>query len=281
MADRNEPEGTGEDAAPAPKPKRIKVPKPSGGSPPVGAIVGWALAIAAIAVAFIFFNKYTALNKALQEAAGPQPRGAAGEQAGAGADTEPVNIDDWQADAQEVVYDIGKFTANTADGGAAQLNVSLLMSSYYREFEWQAYSAEQKNYEEQLKLYLEQKAGIGKEDEKKSKEEHACGPAGVVVAAYSPTLAQHGAPKEEAPALLEPPVEPLRPLTRMEVELKKQDAKVRDIINEQISLRTKADLVSEAGRRQFKQAIIDALSEAIEPHYGTILDVYLKEIVTV
>jgi flagellar basal body-associated protein FliL len=276
--ERDEAEGQ-----PAPKPARPKrsLPKPSGGGggSTIATVLGWAIALAALAAVFMLYKQVATLKQAVAGSQGPTPRGAAAE--ANAAPTEPANVDDWQADAQQVTYELGKFTSNTADGRHAQMEIALLLESYYRQEEWDAYNAQMTIYEEKMKAYLDQQSGVGAEGDKKKKKkgEEAVYRPGVIVASYAPvTLAAEG---EAAPvAAAEPPTKPERPLTRMEVELQKEDAKVRDIVLEQINLHTATDLTSADGREAFKKAIIDKLNLELPQHVGTVLDIYFRALVT-
>ena len=272
--------------AKAPKVKVPRLPKPAGGGGGGNAatIIGWALALAALVAVFLLFKQVSALKQAIGEAEGPTPRGA--QEAGAEGATEAVSIDDWQAEAQEVVYELGKFTANTADGQHAQMEIALCVESYYRQQEWEAYSAQMMQYEELMKAYLEQQSGKHEEGKKGKTEDAGLAPPdaseqqGVINASYPQVVpAQHGKKAEEVKPL-EPPVEPIRPLTRMEREIMKQEAKIRDTIIEQINLKSAAELTSAEGRVMFKKAMIDALNNALPRHVGTVIDIYFRDLVT-
>jgi len=280
MADVERDDAEGQPPA---KPARAKrsLPKPSsgGGGSSIATILGWAIALAALVAVFLLFKQVGALKQSVAEAQGPTPRGVAGGKGAA--TTEPANVDDWQADAQQVTYELGKFTANTADGRHAQMEIALLLESYYRQEEWDAYSAQMTQYEEKMKAYLQQQIGPVEEEGKKKKKKaaEAAYRSGVIVASYAPvTLAAEG---EAAPApAAEPPTKPERPLTRMEVELQNEDAKVRDIVIKQINLHTATELTSEQGREAFKKAILDQLNTALPQHVGTVLDLFFRALVT-
>jgi flagellar basal body-associated protein FliL len=273
MADLEHEEQSSKPAkAPRPKPQ---LPKVGGGGGNIGMIVGWALALAALGAAGFLFTQVSALKKTVAENAGPLPRGAAEGAAEAEA-TEAANVDDWQEDAQQVTYELGKFTTNTADGRHAQLSIALRLESYYRQEEWDAYAGQQRAYDEQMKAYLEQQKGLGQTEEGKGKGKE--GEQARAKPAYTPA-AMHSAPKEEAKPL-EKPVEPERPLTRLERALMEDDAMVRDTFIKQINATASSDFISETGKAAFKQAVIDALNAELPSHAGTILDIYFKDLVT-
>ena len=197
---------------------------------------------------------------------------AAGEE---GAEGKSHSVEDWTLDAAVVDYDLGPFTANTADAGHfAKMNIWAHIESYYERDVWDAYEADLEKYKEERQFYFDFKSGkvdaSGKEIKKKKGEQ-------ALVNGRFILAAEGGEKKIAAPEL---PEEPARPLTVMEEQIKEHEAEVRDAINAQINSHTAADLTSVEGRDMFKKAVIDAINQKIDSHYGTVIDVYFKDLVT-
>lgn len=259
----------------AEKPKRVPKPKPvktgSGGGSPVAA-VPWIIALAALGMCIYLFMQMNALSNKLKTDTGPKPKGVAGTQAEGQdqANGESKSVEDWTLDAATVDYDLGPFTANTADAGHfAKMNIWAHLESYYERDVWEAYKSDLDKYEKARKAYFESKSG--ESDKKKKKGEQAMVNGRFILASES---------KEKAAEPPKMPEEPARPLTVMEEQLKEHEAEVRDKINAQINSHTASELTSIEGRDAFKKAVIDAINQAIDPHYGTVKDVYFKDLVT-
>jgi flagellar basal body-associated protein FliL len=264
----------------AEKPKRAPKPKPvkasSGGGNPAAA-VPWVIAVAALAMCGYLFMQMNTISNKLKTDTGPQPKGVPGAQAGGeeGAGKGGLSVEDWTTDAATVDYDLGPFTTNTADAGHfAKMDIWAHIESYYERDVWDAYQADLIKYQDERQNYFDFKAGkvdaSGKEIKKKKGDQAALNGRFI--------LAAEGGEKAVAAPTM--PEEPVRPLTVMEEQLKEHDAEVRDAINTQINSHTAADLTSAAGRAVFKKAVIDAISQAIDIHYGKVTDVYFKDLVT-
>jgi flagellar basal body-associated protein FliL len=265
----------------AEKPKRVPKPKPvkasSGGGGGPAAVVPWIIALALLGMCIYLFMQMNALSTKLKTDAGPLPKGSpeaqAAEQKGAGGSGQ--SVEDWTLDAATVDYDLGPFTANTADPGHfAKMDIWAHLESYYERDVWEAYQADLDKFKTARQDYFDFKSGkvdaTGKEIKKK-KGEQAMLNGRLILAA------EGGEKKVEAPKM---PEEPVRPLTVMEEQLKAHEAEVRDAINAQINSHSAADLTSLAGRDAFKKAVMDAINKVIDPHYGTVKDVYFKDLVT-
>ncbi|MCH7471749.1 flagellar basal body-associated FliL family protein [bacterium] len=177
-----------------------------------------------------------------------------------------------KSEPQDVIYELGAFTANTADGSHAKLDISLAIESYYTLDEWDAYQNQLAQYEVDRKFYLDYQAGKVDVHGEPLEGNHARGRSGLI-------LAQHGAPAKtvEPPEM---PAMPERPLTQMELELDDRYVVVRDLIIEQINLHSASELTSAEGRESFKTAVIEALNALIDDKYGEIKDLFFKELVT-
>ena len=259
----------------APKPKRVARPrvKTSSGGGGQTAVFPWIIALAALGLSGYLFLQLGALNKRLQGDTGPKPKGQTEAEGGA-AQTGGAGVFDWRAEPEAVDYEMGMFTANTSDGRAAKMDLWLRIESYYVEQEWAAYVAQKETYEKALTQCFGRVAGTLDETGnpvKKKKGSQASLNGRFILAA------EGGEVKVEP---LKMPEEPLRPRTVLEQELIRQQPLVKDVVIEQINTHTAAELTSAAGKTAFKKAIIDALSAAIDPHFGTIKDVFFTDLVT-
>jgi hypothetical protein len=260
---------------PAPKPKPVKASGGGGGGP--AAIVPWIIALAALGMCGYLFMQMNAISNKLKTDTGPKPKGSPEAQAEQkdGAAEGGQSVEDWTLDAATVDFDLGPFTANTADAGHfAKMNIWAHIESYYERDVWDAYQADMESYKVALKQYYDFKAGkvdaTGKEIKKKKGEQAMLNGRFILAA-------EGGEKKAEPP---KQPEEPARPLTVMEEQLKEHEAEVRDAINAQINNHSAADLTSLEGRDLFKKAVIDAINQKIDSHYGTVKDVYFKDLVT-
>ena len=164
------------------------------------------------------------------------------------------------------------------------MRISLRIESSYRQDEWEAYMAQMKAYEDDREIYYGIKSGkidpVTKKPVKKKKGEEASLNGKFIPgsARAEVIMANEGAAKPAEPLAM--PEEPVRPLTVMEQVLKKQDSQVRDAIYAQINSHSAAELTSAEGREAFKQAVIEAINTVIDRQYGTVKDLYFKELVT-
>lgn len=276
-------------AKPRRAPKAPRAPRPAGAgsgmSPAL--IVPWIIALAALALCGYMFMQLSGINAKLKHDTGPLPKGSPEAQAAAAEEEQPVeNVHDWIAGAKDVDYQLEPFTANTADGRVAKLSIVLRLESSYRQDEWEAYTSQMQAYEEERELYFGIMSGkidpVTKKPVKKKKGEHAQA-AGRFILAAAPgaVVVPASGGGEAAPA--EPPQmpqEPVRPLTVMEQALKQQDSQVRDAIYTQINSHSAAELTSVEGRAAFKQAVIEAINGVIDRQYGSVKDLFFKELVT-
>lgn len=243
--------------------------KPAKAKPalPMPLIAGAAVALLGLGAAGFMFMQMQKAKAAPEEEV--QPRGV-----GEHAEAESVGE---VSEAEEVVYDLGEFTANTADGKYTKMHVSLKIESYYSGLEWAAYEHQLEAYEAQLKAYLESMSGAPAEE---GKGGHALAPATRLLAALSasrPALAS-AQPKEEAAPTR--PEKPGRPLTLAEHKLDEHMPEIRDLVIEQINIHTAAQLTSAEGRKEFKDSLIQKFNDMLDPRDGQVLDVYFSELVT-
>jgi flagellar basal body-associated protein FliL len=277
----------------AEKPKRApkppKPPKPAG-APKAGggpaAIFPWIIALAALGLSGYLFMQMNAVNAKLKGDAGPLPKGSPEAQAAqAGQEKSAENVHDWVPEPEEVDYDLEPFTANTADGKVAKMNVSLRLESSYRQDEWEAYVEQMKQFEEARQLYFGIMSGkidpaTGKPVKKKKGEEASVNGRFMLAGGGNPQVILAGEGEGKAPEPPKMPEEPVRPLTVMEQELKKQDSQIRDAVYAQINGHSAAELTSPEGREAFKKAVIDAINAVIDRQYGTVKDLFFKELIT-
>jgi hypothetical protein len=269
MAERDEAE-----VESAPKPKRVASPRPkAGGGGGQTAVFPWIIALAALGLSGYLFLQLGALNKRLQGDTGPKPKGQTEAEGGAAEAGGGAGVFDWRAEPEAVDFEMGQFTANTSDGRAAKMDLWLRIESYYVEQEWEAYAKEKQRYEEALAQYYGRISGTLDESGKPAKKK---GSQAYVDGRF--ILAAEGGEVKVEP--LKMPEEPQRPLTVLEQEIVRQRPMVKDVVIEQINIHTAAELTSAEGKTAFKKAIIDALSAAIDPHFGTIKGVFFTDLVT-
>jgi flagellar basal body-associated protein FliL len=280
----------------APKPKPVKVAGSGGGGLSPAAIIPWVVAVAALGMCVFMYMQLNTLSAKMKSDTGPTPKGVADADAegGGAAEGEGMATEDWTPQPADVEYEFPEMTVNTADGSYAKLTFTARLESFYEMTEWEAYMALMKKYEEDRQLYFDYTSGKvdaeGKEIKKKAKKkgEEALRPSGLILAggpAYPGgggkpelILAEGGEGKAVEPPKL--PEEPARPPTVMEKELKLKEIEVRDAIAAIINSKNAADLTSPEGRVEFKQEIIDVLNKCIERHFGTVKDVYFKDLLT-
>ncbi len=268
-----------------PKPPRAPSAAKAGGGP--AAIVPWIIALAALGLSGYLFMQMNTINAKLKGDAGPLPKGSPEAQAAEHSAEEPAeNVHDWVAEAEEVDYELEPFTANTADGRVAKMRVSLRLESSYRQDEWEAYMAQMQAFEQARKAYYDIVSGkidpVTGKPPKKKKGEHASVNGRFILAGGGHAAVQLASGGGEAKPAEPPkmPEEPVRPLTVMEQALKKQDSQVRDVIYAQINGHGAAELTSAEGREAFKLAVIEAINAVIDRQYGTVKDLFFKELVT-
>lgn len=254
----------------------------------VATIAAAAVAVAAIVVCVVLFMQVGALKKQLQASGVDVPAGLTAENGEVGAHGEPggeaVDQYAWQDNPMEVVYELGEFQFNTADGKHGMMDIALVLESGWTTEERQHYEmlkefhdAEVANYLELMREYNEGKMG----------RLEAPGTDPLLAAARREprllrsgvVLAQHGAPKETGPPP-EPDPPPDEPQTILEKVLNERRAQVRDTVLGLVSSHSSAELITAAGKDVFKQELMDELNSFIEDYYGRIIDVYLTDIVT-
>lgn len=181
---------------------------------------------------------------------------------------------------QQVVYELGDFTANSADGKFVKMNLALVVKSFYPRDDWENYEIQLEKYEQQRQEYFEFERG-GPADPK-AKDAHASlQPAtylAILLTGASPAVAS--APKKEPEPPTMPAAPPVRPLSRLESKIKENDAQVRNIIITEINTHTAADMISVEGKADFKKKVMDALNGSFDRAYGEVVDIYFRDLVT-
>lgn len=208
-------------------------------------------------------------------------------------------VEDWTREATKVKYKLDKpIVSKTSDGRAVKLEMAIEIESFYRQTEWEAYTYQMELYKEELQKWFDFQSGkIGpdgkpiKKKKAKAKSSEAAWPAApeppaprvtVVMAggAHAPEVmnVQHGG-ESKAPEIKEPE-EPKRPMTVMEIQLAEKTEEVREAIGDTVINYSTAQLNSTAGREAFKKALIEELNTVLEPHYGTVTNVIISDLVT-
>ncbi|MCC7476934.1 flagellar basal body-associated FliL family protein [bacterium] len=286
--------------------------RPRRGGAPLMLIIAGAVAVLALAAAGFLFMQMQGMKKKLALEGGPQPRGLE-----PAAEEEHSSSEDVMEETAHVTYELGKFTANTADGRHATMTIALSLESFYSSEDWATYEGMMEAYEHQLDFYNQYQRGevdeSGKPKKKgKDKGGHASlpgeeegdgeadpGPA-TVLAAYRPGGPDSGAggavehshpgvPAGTIPASgghgkkAEPPKLPEEvplPKTIFAKQLDEKTVEVRDLVIDEINRRSAGELSSPEGKAAFKEALIEGIGTLIDAHYGKVLEVYLPEIVT-
>jgi len=266
-----------EGAQPESKPKR-KPRKAGGGGGGLAAVVASVIAVAAVIMCVLLFMQLQALRTQLGEAGIEKPAGLGGtalaaENGEGGHSSAGTNQYDWQDDPRTgIIYPLGEFTANTADGKYAKMELSLELSSGISSHDRQAYEVLKQNYEMQLEDYNEQLA----EWRKKNKISRYLPPGAVEFSQAGMILAQHGAPAEaEGPP--EMPTPPAEPRTVLEQELDKLAPRIRELIIDKINASTAEELTSTEGKEAFKQAVVDGINGLIQPYNGMVTGLIISE----
>jgi flagellar basal body-associated protein FliL len=189
------------------------------------------------------------------------------------------------ADPMEAVYELGDFTANSADGKFVKMKLALVVKSFYRLDDWSNYQLEMDQYNDQRQAYYDfMKSTVEGEEKGKKKKEggHAALPpatqVAILLSGSTPVAASEGGKAPEPPALPEAP--PVRPLTRLEAKFKEDDARVRNIIITEINAHSAADMISTEGKADFKKKVMDNLNSSFDRAYGEVVDIYFRELVT-
>jgi len=273
-----------EGAQPESKPKR-KPPKPKGGGGGMATTVASVVAVAAIIMCVLLFMQLQSFRKQLGEAGIEKPAGLGGSALaaengeGAGPGAGGTNHYDWQDDPRTgIIYPLGEFTANTADGKYAKMALSLELSSGISSHDRQAYQVLQWSYEMELEKYNEALEKWKKDNKissavpwlapvPPSQSQFVC--AGLI-------LLQHGAPAEAAgpPEMPQPPEEPR---TVLEQELDELSPQIRELIIDKINAATADELTSAAGKDMFKQAVVDGINGLIQPYNGLVTGLIISE----
>lgn len=239
--------------------------------PLIGAAV---IALLGLGFGGFMFMQMNALKAKLEAGPELQPRGTLPEGHGS------VSEAGATAEAEEVLFDLGEFTGNTSDGRYVKMAISLGIESYYNSAEKAAYDHQLEVYDQQLQQFLDIQSGKLGPDGKPAKDnKHALGPASRIVALASGAqlaYASEGA-KEAAPVAR--PEKPARPHTLAEARLSEHMPEIRDLVVEQINGHSGAQLISAEGKREFKQAVIDALNELLDPRSGKVTDLFFSDLV--
>ena len=254
----------------------------------VATIAAAAVAVAAIVVCVVLFMQVGALKKQLEASSVEVPAGIADENGEMGAHGESggeaVDEYSWQDNPMEVIYDLGEFKFNTADGKHGLMDIALVLESGWTTEDRVKYEQDKEFHDYQVEMYLEEMREYA--------EKHMglldTAPTGPVLAVSNRqprllrsgvVLAQHGAPKDTGPPPgPDPP--PDEPLTVLEKVLAERQAQVRDTVLSLVSTHSSAELNSPEGRETFKQELMDGLNASIEDFYGRVIDVYLTDILT-
>jgi flagellar basal body-associated protein FliL len=278
MADKPAPEAPEAGAgAAAPAPRR--------GALNLLTIIARGVAVLALALSAVLFMQLSKAQGALKHAALPA---GLKDDSGATDDQSKQGTPALMSEPQEVTYELGDFTANSADGKFVKMNLALKVKSFYQQDDWDNYQFQLDQYNKQRQDYFDyqkkQSSGDGK-SKADLEPQRAPAAAGVTLAGYArggpPTgaipAAEEGK-KEEAPTM--PDKAPDRPLTRLEQAFKDSDAQVRSIIIGQINSHNAADLISEQGKADFKKKVMDALNAAFDSTLGSVEDMYFRDLVT-
>ena len=237
-------------------------------------LVAGVIAIAAIGLSGYMFMQVGNMKKSLQEFSGDLPAGLGGEAGKEGEGEHGSSAGSFAhifSKNNNVTYELGEFTPNTADGKFAVLDITLVIESSYYQPDVDHYQDLFAIYEHDLEYY--NKWNSGKIDRFSGDEleegDHAYIPSGAINSA-------HGGPTElPAP---DKPTEPVRPMTTLEQEIGKNDSKVRDKVINVVNSFNSTDIISPSGKAQFKQAIIDGLNSVLDPKFGKIVDLYFKKL---
>ena len=243
-------------------------------------IIAMGVAVLALALCAVLFMQLSKAQGALKHAALPEGLKEGGE----GADGEKKDTPAVMGDPKEVTYELGDFTANSKDGKFVKLNLALKLKSFYLQADWDNYQMQLEQYNQQRQQYFDYQKKQSSGASKASWTRQPDASAGVMtLASYRPGGSMIVVPaaegKKEAPPTL-PDKEPIRPLTRLEQEMKDDEAHVRSIINEEINSLDAASLISPAGKAEFKKNVMDALNGAFDTTKGTVEDIYFRDMVT-
>jgi len=233
------------------------------------ALVAAVVAIAALGLSGFMFMQVNKL-KSQMVSDGPLPEGVIDGEGGSGGHGAGADGIDYSVEKAEVLYALEKITTRTSDGKFAVLDMTLVIESKYQKEDWDLYMAMMENYGHDLQFYNDFQAGkIDPTTGEYLEDDHAALPIGPMHAAHS------AGPTFEPP---DEPVEPSRPLTALEKDMARNDARVRDVINNTINSHESGDIIDPEKKKLFKQKMIDELNNAVTPDLGTVLDIYFKEV---
>ncbi|MEZ5336986.1 MAG: flagellar basal body-associated FliL family protein [bacterium] len=286
--------------------KKKKAAGGGGAKPPILVIVSLAVAVGAIAFSALLFLQLNGLKSRLEEGG---TMAVPGEEHGEGemhADAEhgehgEEGAGNYVVPAEGVLYELGDFTANTADNKFVKMGVILELESLYDRHEWEVYEAMMDKYDEGVTLYRNYQLGLDEHGNPKDGEKggHAALPpdAGAddalpvaedaveVVAAVEDgnsgtevVPAMHGAPKEAPPP--EMPELPAKPRSLMENMLMENDSRIRDMIIDEIARTLSEDFIRPSGKDLFKDNIRIKINDIIGEQYGRVTEVLLPSIVS-
>ncbi|GEM_PF-3577060 len=253
----------------------------------VPTIAAAAVAVAAIAVCVVLFVQVGSLKKQLEASGVEVPAGIAAENGEAGAHGEAgsqaVDEYSWQDDPMEVIYELGEFQFNTADGKHGMMDIALVLESGWTTEDRLNYEQAKEYHDHQMEMYIEE---LREYTEKQMGAlETPTGPV-LAVSERRPrllrsgvVLAMHGAAAPTGPPE-EPGPPPDEPRTVLEKVLDERQPKVRDTVLGLVSTHTSAELITTDGRTTFKQELMDSMNTFIEDYFGRVIDVYFNEFVT-
>jgi flagellar basal body-associated protein FliL len=241
------------------------------------------IAVAAVIMCVLLFTQLQALRQQLGEAGiekpaglgGPALAGEPGENAAGG-----ENQYDWQDDPRTgILYPLGEFTANTADGKYAKMELSLELSSGISSHDRQMYQVQQWNYEMQQEEYnkaLEKWKKQNKISGARPGKKLANSEAHLTLAGFMLVEGGEGQAETGPPAMPMPPAEPR---TVLEQELDDLKPRVRELIIDKINASTAEDLTSAEGKEAFKQAVVDGINGVIKPYNGLVTGLIISNII--
>lgn len=244
------------------------------GSGSILVIIIGVIAVIGLAGSGLLFMQLNSAKQKLAEAAVPEglKDGAPAHDSDHGSDDSP--------EPSEAVYELGEFTANSADGKFVKMNLALVVKSFYPRDDWENYKIQLDKYEQQRQEYFEYQRGGS---EAAGKDGHAGLPPSTYVAILlsgaSPAHAAAPPKKEPEPPSM-PAAPPARPLTRLESKVRENDARVRNIVITEINAHSAAELISTEGKADFKAKVMEALNSSFDRAYGEVVDIYFRDLVT-
>lgn len=273
-----------EAAEPESRPKRQRAKPKSGGGVASTAIAS-VVAVAALIMCGLLFMQLQSLRKQLGEAGIEKPAGLGGTalaaENGSGGTGNAENQYDWQDDPRTgIMYPLGDFTANTADGKYAKMELSLELSSGISSHDRQVYQVQQWNYEMQLDEYnkaLEQWKKENKISSALTAPALADAAPRLELAGF--LLAEGGGEGQADTGPPEMPSPPAEPRTVLEQELDGLKPRIRELIIDKINAATAADLTSATGKSAFKDAVINGINGLIKPYNGLVTGLIISDIV--